>query len=269
MSGMTSEVIIRYTLDGIGEGEVAFHLAHILCLSGRCEIVYNHNLFTIEEKDCAIIRTSGLIESIRASEDLSVMVVYVDPVFIEKSTPNNNYGMRGSLSLAQDPVMHLNDEEFRRCKKNFEEIARRKDMVWHHFMDEMMISVIQTMILDFYDFHMRINGHAEIQTQSASVMRRFMTILESGEYRKNREVSYYASELCVTPKYLSEISKSISGNSASWWINRFTILDISRQLRDRSQSFTEISDMFNFSSLSYFCRYVQRYLGMSPSEYRG
>lgn len=78
-----------------------------------------------------------------------------------------------------------------------------------------------------------------------------------------------SSELCIAPKYLSEISKSITGNSANWWINRFTVLDISRQLRDRSLSFVDISEMFNFSSPAYFSRYVQRYLGESPSEYRG
>ena len=78
-----------------------------------------------------------------------------------------------------------------------------------------------------------------------------------------------SSELCVAPKYLSEISKTITGHSANWWINRFTILDISRQLRDRSQTFTEISELFNFSSPAYFSRYVQRYLGESPSDYRG
>ncbi len=78
-----------------------------------------------------------------------------------------------------------------------------------------------------------------------------------------------SDELCIAPKYLSEISKSITGNSANWWINRFTVLDISRQLRDRSLSFVDISEMFNFSSPAYFSRYVQRYLGESPSEYRG
>ena len=68
---------------------------------------------------------------------------------------------------------------------------------------------------------------------------------------------------------LSEISKSITGNTAHWWINRFTVLDISRQQRDRSLSFVDISELFNFSSPAYFSRYVQRYLGSSPSEYRG
>ena len=266
---MSTEIIIRDTLEGIGEGEVALHLAHILCLSGSCEIYYNDGTFTVREKDCTIIRATQLVGKIDSSGDFQVKVIYISPSFIEKATPNNNYGMRGSLSLAQDPVMHLTDEEFDRCLQDFREVERRLGMTWHHFQDDLMLSVVQTLILDFFDFHARINGPSDIQFQAASVMQRFIGMLERGDYRQNREVSYYASELCVAPKYLSEISKTVTGNSANWWINRFTILDISRQLRDRSLSFTEISDLFNFSSPAYFSRYVQRYLGETPSEYRG
>jgi len=266
---MTKEIIIRDSLDGIGEGEVALHLAHILCLGGQCEITYNDSLFTIREKDCTIIRATQLIESVAPSADFRVRILYIDPTFIEKSTPNTNYGMRGSLSLAQNPVMHLTEEEFARCRRDFEEVERRRAMVWHHFLDEVMISTVQTLILDFFDFHARIYGMEEIQTQSATTMQRFIGMLERGDYRENREVGYYASELCVAPKYLSEISKTVTGHSANWWINRFTILDISRQLRDRDRTFTEISDLFHFSSPAYFSRYVQRYLGESPTEYRG
>uniref|UniRef100_UPI00336C13A2 AraC family transcriptional regulator n=3 Tax=Muribaculaceae TaxID=2005473 RepID=UPI00336C13A2 len=53
-----------------------------------------------------------------------------------------------------------------------------------------------------------------------------------------------------------------------FWINRYTSLDISRQLRDKSLTFVQISDMFHFSSPGYFSRYVQNNLGMSPSDYR-
>lgn len=266
---MKGEIIIRDTLEGVGEGQVALHLAHILCLGGSCEIDYNDTTITIRERDCTIIRATQLVGTVRTSADFQVEVIYIDPTFIEKATPNNNYGMRGSLSLSQNPVMHLTQEEFERCQRDFDAVRERLFMVWHHFHKDVMISTVQTLILDFFDFHARINGITEIQTQSGTIMQRFIGMLERGDYRKNREVSYYASELCVVPKYLSEISKNITGNSANWWINRFTILDISRQLRDRSLSFTEISELFNFSSPAYFSRYVQRYLGESPSEYRG
>lgn len=64
------------------------------------------------------------------------------------------------------------------------------------------------------------------------------------------------------------MSKAVSGFTANYWINRYTALDISRLLRNKDLSFVEISDMFNFSSPAYFSRYVQRTLGLNPSQYR-
>ncbi len=113
-----------------------------------------------------------------------------------------------------------------------------------------------------------IHGDSDISTQSASIMNRFLRMLEEGTYREHREVTYYADKLCVTPKYLSEVSKKASGYGANYWINRYTILDITRLLRDKSLSFVDISDIFGFSSPAYFSRYVQQNLGMKPSDYR-
>ena len=197
--------------------------------------------------------------------------------FIFKSLLLSSLLFAGLSANAQGPFPMFNNrthsveaQPVARCRRDFEEVGRRRLMVWHHFHDDLMLSTVQTLILDFFDFHARIGGDtSEIQSQAALTMSRFIAMLERGDYRKNREVTYYASELCIAPKYLSEICKSITGNSANWWINRFTVLDISRQLRDRSLSFVDISEMFNFSSPAYFSRYVQRYLGESPSEYRG
>lgn len=93
-------------------------------------------------------------------------------------------------------------------------------------------------------------------------------IIRRGDFRQNREISYYADKLFVTPKYLSDVSKKISGFAANYWINRYTILDISRQLRNRRKTLTELSDYYGFSSPSYFTRYVQKYLGAKPTDMR-
>ncbi len=92
-------------------------------------------------------------------------------------------------------------------------------------------------------------------------------IIENPETPSNPEPPK-DDRLCVTPKYLSEVSKKASGYGANYWINRYTILDITRLLRDKSLSFVDISDIFNFSSPAYFSRYVQQNLGMKPSDYR-
>lgn len=267
---MEEELIIRHSLDSLGDGDISLYLTHILCLEGRAWINYNDKEFEMGRGDCAIIRATQFIEGWRASEDCRVMIVYADLQFIERATPNNNYGIRGSLSLFNVPVMHLTEEEFARCKRDYEAIEERLVHPEHHFFKDVKLNVMQNLILDFFDFHVRIGESPnDIQTQAAQLMWRFIGMLERGDYRENRDVTYYASELCVAPKYLSEVSKQVSGQSANYWINRFTILDISRLLRARQMDFVEIADLFNFSSASYFSRYVQRYLGETPSDYRG
>lgn len=67
---------------------------------------------------------------------------------------------------------------------------------------------------------------------------------------------------------LPALSKRVSGYPANYWINRYTALDIARLLRDKTLSFVRISDMFHFSSPAYFSRYVQRHLGLNPTQYR-
>ena len=219
------DVIIEYSLDGLGTEVYSDYLAHAICLAGHCYFTFNGNEFELNEGDLMIVRKGKLVEKIKPSDDFEVKVLYATSSFIELCTPQTNYGMKGQLSLFLNPVMNL-------------------------------------------DFHSVINKESTVSTQNALLMNRFLNMLENGDYRNNREVAYYADALCVTPKYLSEVSKKVSGYPANYWINRYTSLDIARLLRDKTLTFVQISDMFHFSSPAYFSRYVQRTLGLNPTQYR-
>lgn len=261
-------IIIKNSLQELGVNEYSSYLAHALCLEGRCTFVFNGKTFDFSTGDSIIIRKGKLVEKISPSADFRVKVVYATPAFLEACTPLSNYGMKGQLALFLNPVMRLNNQQAALLLRDMENIEFRVGDKGNHFYRDILINAVQTMMLDFFDFHSHLYGEETITTAYASTMLRFIRMLERGDYRNNREVSYYASELCVSPKYLTEISSKTSGYSASYWINRYTILDISRLLRDKSLTYANISDMFGFSSPAYFSRYVQTYLGMKPSEYR-
>ncbi|WP_297900882.1 helix-turn-helix transcriptional regulator [uncultured Parabacteroides sp.] len=267
-TGEMENIIIKNTLQELGVNEYSDYLAHALCTEGKCTFVFNGKIFDFAAGDSIIIRKGKLVEKISPSVDFRVKVVYVTPAFIEACTPLSNYGMKGQLALFLNPVMHLDGEQAARLLRDMENIEFRMSDKEHHFYRDILINAVQTMILDFFDFHSHLYGEKTITTAYASTMLRFIQMLERGDYRYNREVSYYASELCVSPKYLTEVSNKTSGYSANYWINRYTILEISRLLRDKTLTYVNISNMFGFSSPAYFSRYVQTYLGMRPSEYR-
>lgn len=244
------------------------YLAHLLCLGGSCRYRFNGADFELHAGDLSIVRKRKMIERIEASEDFRAKIIYVKAGFVELCSPQSNYGMKGQLALFLNPVMHLSPEQQIVCRRDFELLEARIENTEHRFRRETLINAMQAAILDFFDFHARLYGESDISTQHASIMHRFLKMLEEGTYREHREVSYYADCLCVTAKYLSEVSKRVSGYAANYWINRYTILDISRLLRDKSLSFVQISDLFGFSSPAYFSRYVQQNLGLNPTEYR-
>lgn len=55
---------------------------------------------------------------------------------------------------------------------------------------------------------------------------------------------------------------------ASYWINRFTISKICNLLKSTAMTFSEMAEMFGFSSPAHFYLFFQKQIGMSPSEFR-
>ena len=269
MEQLEINVIIKDSLQDLNTEAHKEYLAHALCTNGLCHILFNGKEQTMKQGDLMIVRKGKLIEKIMPDADFRVITIYVSSKFIELCTPQSNYGMKGRMALFLNPIMHLTPAMYEQCLKDFENVRIRLTQTSHHFYREMMINKIQALILDFFDFHASLYQEKDISTRYAQLMHRFIMLLENGEYRMHREVTWYADKLCVTSKYLSEVSKSVSGYAANFWINRYTALDISRLLRDKSLSFVEISDLFGFSSPAYFSRYVLHNLGVNPTEYRG
>lgn len=81
-------------------------------------------------------------------------------------------------------------------------------------------------------------------------------------------MAHYASKLCISPKYLSEVCKRAIVQTANFWIVHYTLRGITRMLRDKTLTIVQIADKFHFSSAAYLSRYVQKYLGKAPGELR-
>ena len=101
-------IIIDHTLARIGDTTFADYLCHAYCYCGYCTFERNGGTFRFESGDCMIIpRRGDLVKDLHESKDFKVDVIYVTQQFIELSTPQSNYGMRGQLSLFQNPIMYL------------------------------------------------------------------------------------------------------------------------------------------------------------------
>lgn len=103
--------------------------------------------------------------------------------------------------------------------------------------------------------------------QTENLFMQFLELLNTSHV-KHRPVEYYASELCISPKYLSVICKNNSGKTANEWIREHVLEDIRYYLRNTDYSIKEICNQLGFPNPSFFGKYVKEHFGVTPAQFR-
>jgi AraC-like DNA-binding protein len=99
------------------------------------------------------------------------------------------------------------------------------------------------------------------------LVEKFLDLVQT-HYKEQRELSFYADKLCLTPKHLSKVIKKVSGTTANEWIDNHVTLEAQALLKSTDMTVQQVSEELNFPSQSFFGKYFKRCTGMSPSEYK-
>ena len=87
-------------------------------------------------------------------------------------------------------------------------------------------------------------------------------------YMQERGVAFYADKLCLSPKYLSALSKSVCGYTVQELVFRAIIRKSIFWPKNTNKSVQEISDDLNFPNASFFGTFFKKQTGLAPSYYR-
>ena len=248
--------------------ELSGSCLHLLCTDGEGSFVFNGHRYRIAKDDLVVIVGPDRVTGMTTVPGMQVEWFAADNSFLQSLLPANNYSIGGSISLNQDPVIPLSEEEALHVLADFHRLRDRMEDTHLQFYRELMGSLCLTMMYDIFEAHTRRDATDTHTDRTAYIVKQLMDLLATGISRTQREVKYYADRLHVSPKYLSATIKRVTGLSVSSYINRHTVPILKKYLDDERLSLTQISELMNFSSLSYFSRYCSKHLGQSPSEYR-
>lgn len=248
--------------------QYADSVLHILCTAGNMSFSFQDVRYNVVSGDYVILTNPALASGFSESDDFDAVIMSLSEAFITSMAIRSNYGIIGHLALLRNPVMKLSSHDYRICLEDMWKLRERLDETQHLFREEMLGHLLLVHILDLYDIHARSQAERNVSERNGDLLRRFIELLYHKEYIRHRDLAHYASRLCITPHYLTEVCKKVSGKPATYWIDRFTTHEIARLLLQKEIPLKEIADRMCFSSLSHFSRYVQKQMGISPSEYR-
>ena len=248
--------------------ELSHTCMHLLCMAGEGSFVFNERCYHIVKNDLVVIPMPARVSNLAAHADMQVEWFAADYKFLQNLLPSNNYSIGGSISLNQDPVIKLTDEQASHLLADFHRLRDRMGDRHLLFYRELMGSLCLTMMYDIFEAHAQRDATDTHSDRTAYIVKQLMALLATGISRTERDVSYYAERLNVSPRYLSATVKRVTGHSVTSYIDRHTVPILKEYLNDERLSLTQIAELMNFASLSYFSRYCTKHLGQSPSEYR-
>ncbi|MDE7349476.1 MAG: helix-turn-helix domain-containing protein [Muribaculaceae bacterium] len=241
---------------------------HLICTKGSCSFRYSDRLFTMSGNDIAVISRPQLVTEIKTDVYCKCEYIAAPDKFLHNLLPANNYAIQGCISLFDNPIIKVTDLDATRFRTDLANIRNRIDNIDHRFYQELMGSLLQTMVYDLFDFHAKTNDNILTTDRVGYITAQFFTLIEGGRPKTQREVSHYADQLNVTPKYLSDTIKRVTGTSVSAHINNAATAIALEYLKNSNMSVSQIADEMNFSSLSYFSRFCVKHIGMSPVKFR-
>lgn len=265
----SKEIIVleRTGKNGMVADGMQHYFTHILCRGGTARFQMENKPYEIKQDDIAICLPSVVIKALKCSQDFSAACLFVAYDLMSKNNPDIGWGIKGFLFSKAHPVVHLSKNDAQKCLRNFGMLQERYDNATHRFRKEMVNLQLQMFIMEMWNIFSKEIERRSIHNQNGSLFERFLQLVQE-HCMEEREVEFYAGKLFISPKYLTEVCKKASGKTALEWIHNYTTQRLILLLENRSLSFTEIADTLNFSSQSFFSRFVRKALGVSPSEYR-
>ena len=252
----------------IGSVKLKGWCVHLVCLQGEGFFTYGGRPFHVKKYEALVINAPQQVHVVGQSEDLKVEVLAAPNDFLSNQLPANNYGIGGGISLYDNPIIPLSEKDAQTLVRDIHHIRDRIADTGHLFYRELIGGLALPLIYDLFYFHAKNHAPIFATDRSMYVVKELMALLESGRSKKYREVAYYAEQLNVTVKYLSNTVKRQTGKSVTYYIDRYTVPMIKEYLEHSALSIVQIAEEMNFTTPSYFSRYVTKHLGVSPKAYR-
>jgi AraC-like DNA-binding protein len=239
----------------------------ILCTNGYMKGRINMKPYALQASSITVVSAGQILQCEHISGDFSGFFIIMSEQFGNYLMENMQERLSLRLAFTNNPCLPLDKLDMEsmmdyydllKKTRRIEDLSVRKEMVKHLTLAFYYALIYQSHIL---------SGNAQ-RSRQGLLLDRFTGLVQEN-FREQRDVKFYADQLCLTSKHLSKVIKDNSGYSAGEWIDNHVVLEAKALLKSTNMTIQQISDELHFPSQSFFGKYFKRVTGMSPRGYRG
>uniref|UniRef100_UPI004055F487 helix-turn-helix domain-containing protein n=1 Tax=Alistipes sp. TaxID=1872444 RepID=UPI004055F487 len=239
----------------------------IIVMSGEATVKVNLSEYELRPNDIAIFSPDSIIDLVRCSDAAAAYVLAFSKAFVNEVQVDLATSLPVYMRFGKEPILHVTSRDIQEIRQVFQLIKTLVRSDKERYRHEMIRSLFTTAFYIITDLNQREQPHCRNRGRGEVIFEEFTTLLQ--QYNKQeRNVSFYAKKMGITPKYLSSIVKDVSGKTAARWIDESVILEAKSLLKYSGLSIQEIAYQLNFSTQSFFGKYFKQHTGTSPSRFK-
>ena len=240
-----------------------------LCTEGSASYQLDTQEQNIGPGDFIIVSDHHVVDKLSTSPDSKGLYIALSIDFYHETIRNVSDISTLFLYARNNPVLALKETEQNTFKEYFKVIRSKMEDTANHYRRDLVRTLLLAMFYDLSNviYSNRVPHTGKRQMRSDAIFTDFIGLLES-HCRSERRVGWYAEQLNITPKYLSESVKNVSHRTPNEWIDFYVIQELRIALRESSKTIKEIATELNFPNQSFLGKYFKEHVGLSPKEYR-
>ncbi|QOG01207.1 AraC family transcriptional regulator [Flavobacterium sp. MDT1-60] len=243
---------------------------HIVFIeSGEATININLTDYHVKKNDF-LLSSPFDIKRLIKFKDCKISTILFTSDFLEKTDLlKSTNDLLAYFTSKYSPKWSLNQNDSVTIIKSMKELAEKQENIKTHLYGKELLYLAFTSYL--YEMSALAQKYAQAIHKNISRKENLVisfTALIIANFKKERALQFYASELNITAKYLTETIKEITGKTAGEIVESFVIQEAKMLLNNPELSIAEIAEELNFSDQSFFGKFFKRCTGLSPKNYR-
>lgn len=238
-----------------------------LCLEGEAEIEVDLWHYTLQTNSQLVLLPKMVLQVLHTSPNFRALcIACLGDLFHELANCLEPPFFR---FIKEHPYVCLEEPEVELLRNVFHLLEDVSKDLENPYRRQMAANHIQNLLFHFYSRTRQFfpKNESKWVNRKEMLFKEFLQLVLR-YCATEREVTFYAQALNITPRYLSNIVLTVGGESTKSIIDRHAIMEIKHQLKNSRLNIQEISNRMHFADQSFFGRYFKKHTGLSPSRYR-
>ena len=230
-------------------------------IQGNISGLVNNKRLELNPHDAFFIYADHVHKPVSISSDIVLYVIGFDVPFATSVNLQTSQAQLAQMMMR--PVWHLT--------------AHQIEVVLHYFeflrllIEENNAQAILYAVRSFFyclaEYLVMDPQQTHSLSRSEQICGQFLSLVEL-HCREQHRVEWYAGQMCLAPKYLSNIVHKTLNSSPNAYIDQAIIRHAKSLLSSTSLSIQQISDRLGFQNQSHFGTFFKHQTGLNPSAFK-